>query len=64
MTNQRDYPPRGACLMVTHDPRAVRQSCTRVLFVSAGRITLDAPLPEAFDQLRQMGHEAYVPAEN
>ena len=50
--------------MVTHDPRAVRQSCTRILFVSEGHITLDAPVPEAFDQLRQMGHEAYVPAEN
>ena len=62
--NEREHSLRGACLMVTHDPRAVRRSCTRILFVSGGRITLDTPVPEAFDQLRQMGHEAYVPPEN
>lgn len=50
-----------ACLMVTHDPRVVLRSCTRVLFVSGGRITLDAPVPEAFDRLRELGHDAYAP---
>jgi energy-coupling factor transport system ATP-binding protein len=53
---------RGACLMVTHDPRIVLRSCTRVLFVVGGRVTVDSPVPEAFDQLRELGHDAYVPA--
>ncbi len=52
--------PSGACLMVTHDPRVVGQSCTRILFVENGRISLDAPLPGAFDRLLDMGHNAYV----
>ncbi len=50
----------GACLMVTHDPRIVWRGCTRLLFVSGGRITADAPVPEAFRRLVEMGHEAYV----
>ncbi|UCG15797.1 MAG: ATP-binding cassette domain-containing protein [Phycisphaerales bacterium] len=55
--------PHGACLMVTHDPRIVLRSCTRVLFVSDGQVTLDAPVPEAFNRLRQAGHDAYAPPE-
>ncbi|RJO63558.1 MAG: ABC transporter ATP-binding protein [Myxococcales bacterium] len=54
---------RGACLVVTHDPQVVAKGCNRVLFLSGGRITLDAPLSEAFDRLIEMGHDAYVPAE-
>ena len=50
----------GACLVVTHDPRVVRHSCTRVLFLSGGRVRLDAPVATAFDQLREMGHGAYT----
>ncbi|MFH0981048.1 MAG: ATP-binding cassette domain-containing protein [Planctomycetota bacterium] len=53
----------GACLMVTHDPRIVLQSCTRVLFVLNGRVVVDAPVPQAFERLLAMGHDAYVPAE-
>ncbi len=56
--------PRGACLMVTHDPRIVLRRCTRLLFVCDGRVSVDAPVREAFDQLRQMGHEAYTPMED
>ena len=51
---------RGACLMVTHDPRIVARGCTRVLFVSGGRVIVDAPVPEAFRRLVEMGHKAYV----
>jgi energy-coupling factor transport system ATP-binding protein len=50
----------GACLVVTHDPRVVRRSCTRVLFLSGGRVRLDAPIATAFDRLREMGHGAYA----
>ena len=55
---------RGACLMVTHDPRIVLRSCTRLLFVAEGRITVDAPVPQAFERLVELRHDAYVPAES
>ena len=53
----------GACLMVTHDPRIVLRACSRVLFLSNGRVTVDAPTAEAFDQLARTGRDAYVPPE-
>ena len=52
---------RGACLMVTHDPRIVGRSCTRVLFVEQGRIVVDAPVQRAFERLRELGRDVYVP---
>lgn len=52
--------PRGACLIVTHDPRVVRHGCTRVVFMTQGRAELDAPVPDAFALLRSRGHAAYV----
>ncbi len=52
--------PRGACLIVTHDPRVVRHGCSRVVFMSQGRVELDAPVPVAFELLRAAGHAAYV----
>ena len=55
--------PRGACLIVTHDPRVVRHGCTRVVFLSRGRVELDAPVPDAFELLRSAGHAAYVETE-
>ncbi|UCG33249.1 MAG: ATP-binding cassette domain-containing protein [Phycisphaerales bacterium] len=58
-----ETPSPGACLMVTHDMRVVARACTRVLFVENGRITLDAPLPEVFERLLSMRHDAYVPSE-
>ncbi len=51
---------RRACLMVTHDPRIVLRSCTRLVFVSEGQIVVDAPVPRAFDRLRELGHDAYL----
>ena len=53
----------GACLLVTHDPRIVLRWCTRVLFVEQGRVTVDAPVRDAFAKLLELGHDAYVPAE-
>ena len=54
-------PSGGACLMVTHDPRVVVGSCTRVLFVAGGQVIVDAPVRQAFQRLRETGYEAYVP---
>jgi energy-coupling factor transporter ATP-binding protein EcfA2 len=55
--------PHGACLLVTHDPRIVQRICARLVFLSKGRVILDAPLPQAFDKLLSLGHDAYVPTE-
>ncbi|MFH1745835.1 MAG: ATP-binding cassette domain-containing protein [Planctomycetota bacterium] len=54
----------GACLIVTHDPRVVVRLCTRVWFLAAGRVVVDAPVSPAFELLARLGHEAYVPADN
>jgi energy-coupling factor transporter ATP-binding protein EcfA2 len=51
----------GGCLMITHDPRVVLRSCTRILFLADKRVRLDAPIPQAFEQLNAMGYDAYVP---
>ncbi|MCK4341727.1 MAG: ATP-binding cassette domain-containing protein [Phycisphaerae bacterium] len=59
--DQRRPQRRGACLMVTHDPRIVQRGCTRVLFVSQGRIAVDVPVSQAFERLSELGYKAYVP---
>jgi energy-coupling factor transporter ATP-binding protein EcfA2/ABC-type thiamin/hydroxymethylpyrimidine transport system permease subunit len=51
----------GACLLITHDPRIVWRSCTRVLFLESGCVVVDAPVPQAFQRLRELGRAAYVP---
>lgn len=55
------HPTSGACLMATHDARVVLHGCTRLLFMAEGRIAVDLPVPQAFDRLRELGREAYVP---
>jgi energy-coupling factor transporter ATP-binding protein EcfA2 len=62
-TGNDAHGPRGACLLVTHDPRIVQRICTRLVFLSNGQVILDAPLPQAFDELLSLGHDAYVPTE-
>jgi ABC-type multidrug transport system ATPase subunit len=52
--------PRGACLLVTHDSRIVLRGCTRVAFVSDGRVVTDEPLPLAILRLREANLDAYV----
>lgn len=54
----------GACLMVIHDPYVVWRRCTRVVFVEDGRVSVDAPVEQAFDELRRTGREVYTPMEN
>lgn len=55
-----ESPPRGACVIVTHDPRIITGWATRVVFVDGGRVVVDAPAGEAIIQLIALGHEAYV----
>lgn len=51
----------AAVIMVSHDPEVVRAYATRLLFLEAGRLRLDAPPEEAFRQLAALGRTAYLP---
>ena len=50
-----------AVIMVNHAPEVTRRYASRVLFFNDGQIVVDAPPGPAFEQLRAMGREAYVP---
>jgi len=51
----------GSSLMVIHDPEIARLYCNRLLFLSEGRLVVDAPTEEAFRRLSEMGEWEYVP---
>ncbi len=48
-------------IMVNHAPEVTRRYADRVLFFHDGQVVVDAPTGVAFEQLRAMGKEAYVP---
>jgi energy-coupling factor transporter ATP-binding protein EcfA2 len=50
----------GAVIMVNHAPRVTRRTASRLLFFNRGKIIIDAPTSEAFEQLKSLGREAYV----
>jgi energy-coupling factor transport system ATP-binding protein len=52
----------GITLMVCHEPDVVASNCHRVLFLSEGKLVIDAPVNEALVQLAQMGMEEYLPS--
>ena len=54
-------PAPGACLMVIHDPYVVARRCTRIVFMEDGRVTVDAPVQQAFEELRRTGRAVYTP---
>ena len=51
----------GACLMVIHDPYVVARRCTRIVFMEDGRVVVDAPVEQAFTELRRRGRAVYTP---
>jgi energy-coupling factor transport system ATP-binding protein len=51
----------GSVILVNHAPEVTRRCASRVLFFDAGRCVVDAPTEEAFERLRALGKEAYVP---
>jgi len=53
-------PPRGSCVIVTHDPRIITGWATRIVFVDAGRVVVDAPVADAIVRLGDLGFGAYV----
>jgi energy-coupling factor transport system ATP-binding protein len=48
-------------IMVNHAPEITRRYASRVLFLDGGKVIVDAPTEQAFEQLRSMGRGAYAP---
>jgi energy-coupling factor transport system ATP-binding protein len=51
----------GAVVMVNHDPEIARRYASRLIFFKSGRVVVDAPIGEAFQQLTSQGQQAYLP---
>ena len=51
----------AAVLLATHDPAIVHAYCNRLLFLSEGKLVLDAPVHQAFSLLQQLGETEYIP---
>jgi energy-coupling factor transport system ATP-binding protein len=49
-------------VMVNHNPKVTRRYAGRLVFLSRGRVLVDAPTEEAFCRLAALGREAYLPA--
>lgn len=50
-------------VLINHAPDITQHYATRLLFFDAGHLTIDAPMPQAFDQLAVLGHTAYLPSD-
>jgi energy-coupling factor transport system ATP-binding protein len=48
--------------MVCHEPAVVVACCQRVLFLSEGKLIVDAPVKEALLRLAELGREEYLPS--
>lgn len=51
----------SAILMVNHNPDAVNEFASRIIFMESGRILFDLPVQTGFDKLEEMGKVAYLP---
>jgi energy-coupling factor transporter ATP-binding protein EcfA2 len=59
----REHGARGGItLMVCHEPNVIAACCQRVLFLSEGKLIIDAPVGEAMERLAQWGWEEYLPS--
>lgn len=52
----------GLTLMVCHEPAVVVSCCQRILFLERGKLSVDAPVDEAFKILARLGREEYLPS--
>lgn len=52
----------GVTLMVCHEPAVVMACCQRVLFLSEGKLIVNAPVKEALLRLAELGREEYLPS--
>ncbi len=51
----------GSVIMVNHNPAYYPQVATRILFVSEGKLIIDAPLEEGLRELSRLGKGTYLP---
>lgn len=51
----------GSVIMVNHNPAYYPQVATRILFLSEGKLIIDAPLEEGLRALSRLGKNAYLP---
>lgn len=51
----------GSVIMVNHNPAYYPQVATRLLFLSDGRVTIDASLEDGMRELKEMGKGVYLP---
>lgn len=52
----------GITLMVCHEPDLVVSCCQRVLFLSKGKLLVDAEVSEAMMRLAELGLKEYLPS--
>lgn len=52
----------GIVLMVCHEPMVAFSFCQRVLFLSGGKLLIDAPAREAQMKLTYLGRDEYLPS--
>ncbi len=53
---------RGSTVvMVNHSPEVTHRYASRLIFFSEGRVVVDAPTEDAFEQLTELGYDVYVP---
>ena len=53
----------SSVVLINHAPEITQRYATRLLFFDDGHLTIDAPLPAAFDRLAAQNHPAYLPAD-
>lgn len=51
----------GSVIMVNHNPTYYPQVATRILFLSEGKLIIDASLEEGMRELSRLGKETYLP---
>lgn len=51
----------ASALLVTHDSSVAQAYCHRLLFLREGRLLVNAPIPQAFNQLQRLGETTYLP---
>jgi len=53
----------GSVIMVNHNPAYYPEVATRLMFLSSGRLVIDAPTQQGMRELERMGKAAYLPGE-
>lgn len=62
MSVLREHSARGGItLMVCHEPAVVASCCDRILFLSKGKLIVDAPVKDALSRMAELGLEEYLP---